>query len=181
MSFTKINYIDNETIITAENLNAIQDEILNVAQSIYPIGSIYMSISDVSPASFIGGTWERITDKFLLGSGSRSIEATGGQESVSYTPAGKNAGTALSTSQIPAHAHVQKLVASTLNNNAGSTSATGYQTNIGWWTTMQVHNATVETSSVGSGSSHTHTFTGTASTISTMPPYLVVNIWKRVS
>ena len=30
MSFTKINYVDNETIITAENLNAIQDEILLV-------------------------------------------------------------------------------------------------------------------------------------------------------
>ena len=178
MSFTKINYVDNETIITAANLNAIQDEILNVAQSIYPIGSIYMSINDTSPASFIGGTWERITDKFLLGSGSRSIEATGGQESVSYTPKGTNAGTALTISQMPKHTHPI----------AVNTSSTVHSfPSWGLVATYQSVPSTAFTGSAGlsgyagSGSSHTHTFTGTASTIATMPPYLVVNIGKRVS
>ena len=30
--------------------------------SIYPVGSIYLSINNVSPASFIGGTWEQISN-----------------------------------------------------------------------------------------------------------------------
>lgn len=71
MSFSKINYKDNETIITADNLNDIQDAILEGYQPdgtieytafaestklallnlIYPIGSIYMSVDDISPAS----------------------------------------------------------------------------------------------------------------------------------
>ena len=33
MSFTKVNYVDNETIITADNLNNIQDAILSVHQN----------------------------------------------------------------------------------------------------------------------------------------------------
>ena len=33
----------------------------NVFDLIYPIGSIYLSVSDVSPAALFGGSWERIT------------------------------------------------------------------------------------------------------------------------
>lgn len=36
---------------------------------IYPIGSIYMSVNNVSPRSFIGGTWAQIDDAFLLATG----------------------------------------------------------------------------------------------------------------
>ena len=32
------------------------DGLLN---KIYPVGSIYMSVNDVSPEEFLGGTWER--------------------------------------------------------------------------------------------------------------------------
>ena len=35
--------------------------------TIYPVGSIYMSVSDTSPASLFGGTWERIEGRFLMG------------------------------------------------------------------------------------------------------------------
>lgn len=35
--------------------------------TIYPVGSIYMSVSETSPASLFGGTWERIEGRFLMG------------------------------------------------------------------------------------------------------------------
>lgn len=37
-----------------DNLQARIDEVLN---SVYPVGSIYMSVVNLSPASFIGGAW----------------------------------------------------------------------------------------------------------------------------
>ena len=29
-------------------------------ETVYPVGSIYMSSEDVSPASFLGGTWDEV-------------------------------------------------------------------------------------------------------------------------
>lgn len=36
---------------------------------VYPIGSIYLSVSAASPATLFGGIWERIKDRFLLSAG----------------------------------------------------------------------------------------------------------------
>ena len=52
----------------------------DLLDTIYPVGSIYMSVNNTSPASFLGGTWEQIKDRFLLGAGSKSAGATGGEE-----------------------------------------------------------------------------------------------------
>ncbi len=36
---------------------------------IYPIGSIYLSVSSTDPSLLFGGVWEQIKDRFLLGAG----------------------------------------------------------------------------------------------------------------
>lgn len=38
---------------------------VNLLDIIYPIGSIYITMSSASPAGIIGGSWNRIQDKFL--------------------------------------------------------------------------------------------------------------------
>lgn len=60
---------------------------------IYPVGSIYMSVNAVSPHDFLGGTWEQISDTFLLaasaiGAASPSYAAgsTGGEAEHILTP-----------------------------------------------------------------------------------------------
>lgn len=55
-----------------------KDNIL--ADLIYPIGSIYMSANAVDPGTLFGGTWERITGKFLIGADDTyTLGSTGGE------------------------------------------------------------------------------------------------------
>ena len=49
-----------------------------VADMIYPVGAIYISVNSTSPASLFGGTWEQLKDRFLIGAGnSYAVNATG--------------------------------------------------------------------------------------------------------
>ena len=53
---------------------------------VYPVGAIYMSAEETSPAELFGGTWERLKDRFLLGAGDAyTAGATGGGDTHSHT------------------------------------------------------------------------------------------------
>lgn len=79
--------------LTAENVGAVPKS--NLIDMIYPVGAIYMSAKNVSPASFLGGTWNQIKDRFLLSSGdSYAAGNTGGE--ATHT---------LSTAEMPSHGH----------------------------------------------------------------------------
>lgn len=66
----------------AEILRAEEERgTLGVVDIIYPVGSIYMTVNDVSPEILFGGSWERIEDRFLLAAGAISAGNTGGAES----------------------------------------------------------------------------------------------------
>lgn len=78
----------------------------NLWEMIYPVGSIYMSVSSTSPSILFGGTWEQIQDRFLISSGSTYAGgSTGGSASVNYTPSGTVGNHTLTTSEMPSHAH----------------------------------------------------------------------------
>lgn len=52
---------------------------VNLLDVVYPIGSVYISFSDVSPVDFIGGSWEKIDGKFLQSSSeSEKVNSVGG-------------------------------------------------------------------------------------------------------
>lgn len=62
---------------------------------IYPVGSIYLSYSHVSPADLFGGTWVRIENRFLWAvSASGDIGTLGGESSHTLT-----------VDEMPAHSH----------------------------------------------------------------------------
>ncbi len=46
---------------------AVMAAIAEAKLAAWPIGSIYMTVSNTSPESLFGGTWERISERFLLG------------------------------------------------------------------------------------------------------------------
>nr|DAF81064.1 MAG TPA: baseplate protein [Caudoviricetes sp.] len=64
---------------------------VNLLDVVYPVGSIYQSMSVASPASIIGGTWTQLKT-FLYGS--TTAKQTGGEATHTLT-----------VNEIPAHAH----------------------------------------------------------------------------
>lgn len=130
----------------------------SLIDKIYPVGSIYMSVNNVSPAVFIGGTWEAIEERFLLASGTNyPAESIGGSSSHQHTLS--SAGWARGAVQsgvwkyaeisVPAHS-----VSWQLTGSGGSASGTiNYATALG----------------------------GKTDNSAALPPYLAVYMWKRTA
>ena len=111
-----------------------------------------------------------LKDRVVYGkSSSVSLAATGGAATV--TPAGTNAGTALSEAQLPSHTH-----ATTLTQTNGTSSSNETRVASGGGTTLGTQAYT--SSSTGSGATHTHTFSGDAQ--STLQPYLCLKFMIKI-
>lgn len=67
---------------------------INLLECLYPVGSVYISISATSPASIIGGTWTSIEAGTTLGAAGEDFPSN------NY-----NGSAIISSSQIPAHTH----------------------------------------------------------------------------
>jgi hypothetical protein len=61
----------------------------------YPIGSIYISVNDINPSEYFGGTWEQITDDAYLKIVSSNAGSLGGTSSDHKIP----------ISSMPSHSH----------------------------------------------------------------------------
>ena len=152
---------------TANNAQSTANSALNVANNkvstsdlldlVYPVGSIYLSVSSTSPSTLFGGTWEQIKDTFLLGAGdSYTLGDTGGEATHTLT-----------VDEIPSHHHIELYGDSEWVDEHGlGNSANGYKPSFGS-SLISKENLTANT---GGGQAHNN-----------MPPYLVVSIWKRVS
>lgn len=114
--------------------------VLQVLQAVYPVGSIYCSYGNTSPAVLFGfGTWQKIEGRFLLGANSTySLGSTGGAATV-----------ALTVAQLPAHSHG----ASSASAGAHTHTVSGTAASAG----AHTHNA-----SSASNGAHTHEVDGTA-------------------
>ncbi len=82
-------------------------------------------------------------------------------------------GTALTEAQLPAHTHDSWGTGFPSGSWTGGTGTT--QTAVNQASGSTASGSTLRTLSTGSGSTHTHTFSGNAATIATLSPYIVVN------
>lgn len=150
--------------------------IKHLMSTVYPVGSIYMSTVNKSPASFLGGKWTQILGKFLLSSddflNDDGVITTNGSYHVGDT--GGEATHTLTTSEMPSHRH--SLYSSSGysgdsiglgNNNGKYLACTLNAGNVGYYDTTKTGSACL--SNTGDGTAHNN-----------MPPYYTVYMWERV-
>ena len=126
----------------------------------HPVGSYYWSSDSTNPSKLFGGTWEQVTDKFVLAAGSTyKVGAVGGE-----------AEHKLSVAELPTHYH---------EIARGSYTGTGYTTSdhpflrstgIVGGGNPPIENDNNRTGNIGQGTAHNN-----------MPPYVVAYCWRRTA
>ena len=151
------------TNVTAANIGSeIGSLKSDLANKLYPVGSIYMSVYATNPAELFGGTWERLKDRFLLAAGdSYAAGSTGGEATHRLT-----------IDEMPSHAHEMApwMWAVSLGFNTGTYNILDMNTG-----NADPYNASKSrqkqySTSTGGGLAHNN-----------MPPYLAVYMWKRTA
>ena len=143
---------------------------------VYPVGSVYITLSQTDPATLFGGTWERIKDRFLLATGDtyNVINATGGSKEATLKRSDLP-NVNISTSSNGSHKHNSKGYFGMTNGSGNKAMARVEQSG----DPLDTNNP------IQSAGSHTHSFdlngNVTQTKVATMPPYLTVNVWKRTA
>ncbi len=158
------------SITAKEGLSAYQ----TVVDFIYPVGSIYLTVGNINPNTVFGGTWEQIKDCFLLASGDTyEVGQTGGEATHTLTVA-----------EMPSHTHTIGTSGGHVHNAYFKEHRVPTANYSGTNDYARKSSATYDT--VGqvtiTDGAHTHAPANTGGNLShnNMPPYLTVNVWKRV-
>lgn len=195
--------LDSDGNLVVNSITATSSSSSNINfDSIYPVGSIYLTTVNTNPGEYFGGTWAQIKDRFLLAAGNTySAGSTGGE-----------ANHTLTTNEMPSHTH-SFTGSSHTHSFSATTSSSGAHTHTG-----RYHGASgISLSSAGyfflrridsadgyvgttqvanSAGAHTYTISGTTGSTTVtgtnastggsqahnnMPPYLAVYMWQRTA
>ena len=132
---------------------------------LYPVGCIYQSASSTSPASFLGGTWEQIKDRFILAAGDTyAAGSTGGSATHDHTVSG--------------NASIGVIQNTTIYDSSGvnmtELSATLYAYTHEYDSILSKDNEFYSKITCAKTK-------GNADERSNMPPYTTVYVWKRIA
>ena len=140
-------------------VSTLTEQYASIVDIVYPIGSIYMSVNAADPSTLFSGTsWEKLEGRFLLGSDSTyKPGSTGGEATHTLT-----------YNEMPKHTHPMYSYnpggEGTFTPDEGSYLVDSVTDNKNtWWARLGMGYA-------GGDAAHNN-----------MPPYLVVNMWKRTS
>lgn len=183
-----------------KKLSTALDQLNRLAGQLYPIGSIYMNVNNVEPSAIFGGSWERMpSGRMLVNSGDGfNLGQIGGEKEHRLTE-----------DELASHSHdvnningnttsTAKLVgkfSSSIRPNKDITDVP-YRNGFGIVSKESeygIHAKDGGNSSPGRNyvidASHNHTInlninmlpSGKNQPHNNMPPYIVVNMWKRIS
>lgn len=130
-------------------------EMRTIIDTIYPVGAYFWSSEDKDPSTFLGGTWEKVKDRFLLAAGDTyEAGSTGGEAQHTLT-----------VDEMPRHDHDLKNVL--VNSENGAWVQVGSGSGIISYSSEE---GTNKTSATGRSVAHNN-----------MPPYTVAYCWHRTA
>ena len=149
----------------ATNFASLTNRMNNIGKELYPVGSIFISVSSTNPGNFLG-------------------EKTGGSKTKT-----------LATGNLPSHTHSIPQLTGTTSTNGAHTHNLGYRSGVSqdgpmWWSDPGTVDAWGSGMGMQSAGNHSHTVTTNASTtgatgsgsaFSVMNPYITVYMWKRTA
>lgn len=136
---------------------------------VYPVGSVYISLSSISPAILFGGTWIQIKGRFLAGA---DLDASGGDMVCTYQ------GEAMGGSNdavVVKHTH-------TFQTRTGTDLNTAYN-----YSSLNVAGTSYNYPAVSAGAKADNaggiilTETGVDGINKNLPPYIAVFMWHRTA
>lgn len=144
-----------------------------VLESAYPVGSVHLSTNNANPASYFGfGVWTAISQgRALFGVDTgdadfNTVKKTGGAKTHNHS--GTTGGTSLTVAQMPEHTHTTSIPVYT-GGGGGTVGVDKNPTADG--------TASFTSAAQGDGDPHTHVIPSNSS----LPPYLTLYVWERVS
>lgn len=164
----------------------------------FPIGAVYISVNNINPKSYFGGTWERVSGGFLYGRTDDSWMNERGNGNGTWTNeagSGTTYNHSLTEWQLPQHRHyfsacsAQNLYTDASNANSWNNVNIYAQELDG--SGRPVHNGTTVrlcweqggaqsaywTGITGKGEGHSHNLPNHAHNI----PYFACYLWKRIA
>lgn len=128
---------------------------VNLLDIIYPVGSMYFSVSNVSPVNSVGGTWEQIKGAVLAASGSN------------YSTVGNFGGNkAITINQMPVHNHNVHYSQAPTNLSLPSNLGNWFCLDRQW--SWQLEGDRSPVSDAGGGQDY-------------IPYHYSINVWKRIA
>jgi microcystin-dependent protein len=164
----------------ADQINALQaaSATANLVNTLYPVGSIYLSAVATNPGTTLGhGTWSQIAQgRFLagVGTGTDSLSATREME------AGNTGGTynhTLTVAQLPAHSHELFV----RNDTGSSNNIEGFSHSAGNIAIAGEADGTKGYVSANSASTKLAKDTGSGQAHENTPPAFGVYVWQRTA
>lgn len=162
-------------LIDTERLKEFKEKLVaditaeSILSMVYPVGSVYISVNDVSPAAFLGGTWEKISQgRVLQGAANGQAAGTAVEAGLpaAYMPAGSFESIGLVNDNYT-NRNTGGCFIATLHTGYAYCSDSGNRWQLGSYQ-YRFDNRTI-----------TGDCYGKSNTV--QPPALLVNIWKRTA